>query len=399
MENLVGKTFAGCQIVELIDDIARTAVYKGYQAGEDRYVAVKVLKESAAADPAVVQSFTQYAQLAARMQHPNILPVLTSGQENNANYLLAPFMEHRSVAEQWSVYHDLYQAQALIAAIVQGLEYIYSQGYFHGNLRPTNILLGDQWQPLLADFSMAMRQGETPTRYNSPEQVQGGVVDQRTDVYALGVILYELLTGQAPAPGTVFNLSAKRPDLSQSVEQSILKATAQNPGQRFQTAREFLNALQAASSQPAAAPAPAPTPPTVSQNVQVQQPRGTSNCFSVVLGGIGVLLAILCLVVAIPRVMNIINPQGTVMPPVAGQPIQPPEIQPTQPPEGIPTQAPQEPEQPVAPADTPAAGDGGVTLPSVCSSLGIGTGIVLMGGVLTLKRRKRNGDIKKEVYK
>jgi len=399
MENLVGKTFAGCQIVELIDDAARTSVYKGYQAAENRNMAVKVLKETAAADPAVVQSFTQYAQLAARMQHPNILPVLASGQESDAHYLLAPFMEHRSVAEQRSAYRDLYQAQALVATIVPGLEYIYAQGYVHGNLRPTNIILGDQWQPLLADFSMAMRQGETPSTYNSPEQVQGGVVDQRTDVYALGVILYELLTGQAPAPGIVFNLSAKRPDLPQSVEQLILKATVQNPQQRFQTPREFLNALQAAVSQTAAAPAPAPPPPTISQNVQVQQPRGTSNCLSVVVGGIGVLLAILCLVVAIPRVMNIINPQGGVTPPVAGQPIQPPQVQPTQPPEVNPTQAPQEPEQPIEPAETPAAGGGGVTLPSACSSLGLGGGIVLMGGILNLKRRKRNGDTEQEVYK
>ena len=82
----------------------------------------------------------------------------------------------------------------------------------------------------LADFAIAFRQGETPTPYNSPEQVSGGVVDQRTDVYALGIILYVLLAGQAPAPGTLVNLQAARPDLPQSVGQVIQKADSTESG-------------------------------------------------------------------------------------------------------------------------------------------------------------------------
>ena len=87
MSDLVGKTIPGFQINGLIDETARALVYKGFQPSENRYVAVKVLKPEAAQNQAAVQSFNRYAQLAKNIQHPNILPVLDSGQENGVVYL------------------------------------------------------------------------------------------------------------------------------------------------------------------------------------------------------------------------------------------------------------------------------------------------------------------------
>jgi serine/threonine protein kinase len=324
------------------------------------------------------------------MQDPNILQVLDSGRENGTIYLISPYMENGSVAEHGSTYKDPQQALGLIEAIVSGLKAIYGEGYVHGNLQPTNIMLDSVGRPLLADFAVKFQPGEMPTPYNSPEQVSGGVVDQRSDVYALGVLLYTLLVGQAPAPGTVVNLQAARPDVTQAVEQVILKAMAQNPDQRYQTPSEFNIALKNALHQapPAmVAPAPAATP------AQPQAPaqKGT-NWMGIALGALLVLVMCLCLAWVGPRVMEYLNPTQ----PASVQPIQPQEQPPEQPAEQPPEQpAEQPPEQPAeqppadqssAPEQLPAGDEGGL---NICNSLGLAGGIVLMGGALKLRRRKR----------
>ncbi len=394
MSDLIGKTIAGYQIIEMIDDSGRAEVYKGFQPDENRYVAVKVLKPDVQNDQAAVLSFTNYAQQAAGMQHPNILPVLDSGQEDGANYLVTPFMESRSAADNLSSYADLNQAQRFVSDTIPGLEYIYSQGTVHGNLRPTNIILGAQRQPQLADFGMAPSQAPASSPYNSPEQVQGGVVDQRTDVYALGALLYTLLAGKAPDPGTVVNLRGVRPDVPQSVEQVVLKAMAQNPDQRFQSPREFQNslnnALQPVAPQPAAAPAQPPP----------QEKKGT-NWTAILLGGALVIIMCLCVGLVGPKIVDYLNPTQ----PVSVEPIQSPAAQPPaqQPPEQQPPAQPPPEQQPPAqqppeqqppdqgaPEQQPAGEGGGFEFPSCGGSIGMAGAFALMGGAYTFKRRKRS---------
>ena len=391
MSDLIGKTIAGYQIIDVIYDTDRTVVYKGHQPSPDGYASVEVLKPEAAKDQAVAQSFTQYAQLAASMQHPNILPVLDSGQAEGTYYLVAPFMEFRSVADRLSSYADLNQAQMLIGAIVPGLDYIYTKGIVHGNLRSNNIFLGSQGQPLLTDFGISLRQGEPPTPYNSPEQVRGAAVDRRTDVYALGVLLYTLLAGQAPAPGTAASIKAVRPDVPQAVGQVIGKAMAQNPDQRYQSPGEFYTALtHALQPAPAPASAQAQAPPPVQP--QAPAKKGT-NWTSIIVGAL--LVIVLCLIVAVfgPRVMEALNPQSTQ--PAIIQPIEPPAEQPPaeQPPAEPPAEQPpaeQPPaEQPAEPAQLPAGDEDSGGL-DICGSLGIAGGIVFSGGALKLRRRKRS---------
>ena len=151
--------------------------------------------------------------------------------------------------------------------------------------------------PLLADFGTPPSQTKMPSPYLAPEQVQGGAIDPRTDVYALGVLLFEVATGQAPPPGLVVSLRTHRPDLPQALEQVVLKAMAQNPDQRFQTPGEFLDALQGvAPVQPSLyqqAPGPAPVP-MVSQSVTVEGQKGRTNWVALVLGTL--LVSVLCIV-------------------------------------------------------------------------------------------------------
>jgi serine/threonine protein kinase len=313
------------------------------------------------------------------MQHPNILPVLDSGVENGITYLVTPYMENGAVGDHRSSYTDLNRALGLVQAIIPGLQAIYSAGYVHGNLRSTNIILDPQDHPLLADFAIAFQQGETPSPYNSPEQVQGGAIDQRTDVYALGVLLYSLLAGQEPAPGTVVNLQAVRPDVPQNVEKAILKATAQNPDQRFQTPAEFQSALANAMQ---------PIPQPAASQAPVQ--KGT-NWMGIGVGALLVIVFLLLAVIVGPQVVDYFNSSPQ---PNAEQPIQLPEQPAEQPEEQPPAQPPPD-EAP--PADQPSAPErpdsgeeasSGSTLP-VCNSVGLVGGIVLMGGVISIKRRRR----------
>ena len=386
MAGLIGKTIGDYQLAEMLDDAGDVVVFKGMQVSTKRSVAIKAVNLDEVKDTTAVQRFTQHAELAARMQHPNILPVLDSGQIENVGYLVTPYMQNRSVADQKSSYTDAHQVLGLFKALAPGLEYIYSRGSIHGNLQSKNIILDDNRQPLLTAFGVAFHPDTAPGSTNSPEQVQGGVVDQRTDIYALGVILYELLAGQVPTPGTTLNLQAVRPDLPPAVGQVILKATAQSPDQRFQNTGELLTAFTG-SLQPAGEPTPAPTPAPPPPQPQAPPKKGF-NWTGFILGVLVVVVLCLGAIVLGPIVMDALNPPADpgVEAPTAEMPIvEEPTAEP-------PTEAPPEEEEP-PPAETPQATlpvpPGGGGLPEICNSLGLAGGIVLGGGLVARRRRRR----------
>lgn len=385
MANLIGKTIGDYQLVEMLDDAGDVVVFKGLQVSTNRSVAFKAVNLDETKDTTAVQRFTQHAQLAAQMQHPNILPVLDSGQVENVGYLVTPYMQNRSVADHRSSYTDPHQVLSLLKALAPGLEYIYSKGSIHGNLQAKNIILDDNRQPLLTGFGLAFHPGTAPSPTNSPEQVQGGAVDQRTDIYALGVILYELLAGQTPTPGAVLNLAAVRSDLPPGVDQVVKKATAQNSDERFQNTGELLTAFSNAM-QPVAAAAPAPAPAPVPSKAP---PKKGFNWSAFIIGTL--VIAVLCLgaVVLGPMVMDALNPPAE---PVAEAPTTEAPIveEPTAEP---PTEAPPEEESPPGetPESTPPLPPGGEGLPGICNSLGLAGGIVLGGGIMARRRRRRPG--------
>ena len=395
MTNLIGRTIGDYQLVEMLDDAGDVVVFKAVQASTNRSVAFKAVNLDETKDTTAVQRFTQHAQLAAQMQHPNILPVLDSGQVENVGYLVTPYMQNRSVADHRSSYTDPHQVLGLFKALAPGLEYIYSRGSIHGNLQSKNIILDDNRQPLLTGFGLAFHPGTAPSPTNSPEQVQGGAVDQRTDIYALGVILYELLAGQTPMPGAALNLQAVRTDLPPAVGHVVLKATAQNPDQRFQNTGELLSVFSAAMEPvPVAVPAatPAPVPPQA-------PPKKGFNWSAFIIGVL--VIAVLCLgaVVLGPMVMDALNPPAepvaeapTTEAPIVEEPtaevptVEAPTAEP-------PTEAPPEEESPPGetPEITPPLPPGGGGLPEICSSLGLAGGLVLGGGWMARRRRRRSG--------
>jgi len=392
MSEYVGKTIGEYQIVEIISEDDNTIVYKGFQPSTNRYVMVTALKSHVAKDAANIQRFLQAAQLAAQMHHPNILPVYASGQAEGLTYQVTPFVEGGTLRENMSFFQDINAMLQLISQVTAALEYIHTQGYVHGNLKSSNIYLDSQRSPLLSGMGATVMSSSVPDAYVSPEQAQGGIVDKRSDVYALGVLVYELLVGETPPPGMVVSLRAKRPDLPESIERVILKAMAQNPDQRFQSVAEFQTALQNAVQSPAQAEVPPVSPvPGVSQNVHVSQPKGT-NWTAIILGVL--LVAVLCGGFAIFVLPNLRNGQETdVAQPTAIQPLPeqptlaPPPDQPTEAPPVEPTVEPpaeQLPEQlPEEPSGPPSGG-----LPDICGSIGGVGGLVLVSVLVAKKRRK-----------
>jgi hypothetical protein len=291
MSSLVGQTLGQYQLLEIIHAGANT-VYKGFQPGMNRYVAVKVLDAAHSGNPAFVQQFQQDMQFITGLEHPVLLPILDYGQQNGWFYLVTRHIETGTLQERLSqgYQYNIQQTQQFLRPIVEALDYLHSQGAVHGNLKPANILIDTQGYPLLTDFgyTQGIDAGQQENAYISPEQSRGGVVDRRTDIYALGVLLYHMLTGETPVPGIVPNPRLKRPDLPLEVEQIILTAMAQYPDQRYASARDLSNAL-AAVVRPQPAPVPVSPPPAVQAAPQPKQ-KGTSP-----LVWIGVVVIILLL--------------------------------------------------------------------------------------------------------
>lgn len=247
MSEALGRYIGQYQVIEFIARGDTTFVYKGFQPSMNRYVAVKILPPSLARDVDIARQFLRQSELMAQLDHRNILPVLDSGQEGAVSYVISRYAEGGTLKENISEYQKPENLVKIIEPITEALGYLHEQGLVHGNLTPDNILIDGEGQPLLTDINLPQTVGMTTGNiYMSPEQGQGGAIDRRSDIYALGVILYEIVTGEAPEVGVVPSPRLKRPDLPTDVEKVILKSMAQYPEQRFQTTAEFNDALQEA---------------------------------------------------------------------------------------------------------------------------------------------------------
>ncbi|MCA9930849.1 MAG: serine/threonine protein kinase, partial [Anaerolineales bacterium] len=287
MEDLTGKQLGPYQIVAPLGEGGMAAVYKAYQPSIDRYVALKVLPRHFADDPEFIQRFKQEARVIANLQHPHILPVHDFGEAEGYTYMAMRFIRGGELSEwmQTNAPISLPQIRRIITQIGDALDYAHSQNIIHRDIKPSNVLIDERGNCLLTDFGLAkmMETSVKLTRtggilgtpaYMSPEQGMGQGVDHRSDIYALGVILYEMVTGRPPYQAeTPMAIMIKHiqaplpppnqynPDLPESVERVILKALAKNKEDRFATAGEMVQALQRATEQPTIATGA--EPPTI----------------------------------------------------------------------------------------------------------------------------------------
>ena len=270
MDALIGKTLGPYRILEKIGRGGMAAVYKAYQPSLDRNVAVKVLPALLAEEPSFTQRFRREARAVGKLKHPHILAVYDFGQEEDLSYIAMPLVETGTLKGIMGKPMRLERIANLINQVAEALDHAHEKGIVHRDVKPSNVLLERGDWALLTDFGVA-RMVESVQRltatgvgvgtpaYMSPEQGQGKKVDLRSDVYSLGVVLYEMLTGRVPfeaeTPLAVVwkhvndPLPLPRlinPKIPEEVERVVLKAMAKKPDDRYKTAGALAQTLKTA---------------------------------------------------------------------------------------------------------------------------------------------------------
>ena len=275
--SLVGKELGQYKLVEQIGQGGLATVYRAFQRALDRWVVLKILHERYASDMGFLTRFHREARQVMKLRHPHILPVYDHDVRDGLAYWVMDYANSGSLESRltgkpmaWA------DAAALLLPIARALAYAHSQGVTHCDVKPRNILLARGDWPLLSDFGM-MRLARAPRSaaiasepvdsllYRSPEQAQAIECDNRSDIYALGIVLYEMVTGKKPfsasTPIAMVQQHVSRmpdppamlnPELPAMAEAIILRAMSKNPGARYQSMEEMVNALQIALTQTAA---------------------------------------------------------------------------------------------------------------------------------------------------
>jgi serine/threonine protein kinase len=261
-----GEVVGQYQIVSQLGQGGMATVYKAYHAKLDRYVAIKVLHPAFQEDPNFLTRFEREAQIVAKLEHPNIVPVYDYSEHQGQPYLVMKFLQGRTLK---NILREkplpLAEIVRLMSAVGSALTYAHDMGVLHRDIKPSNIILDQHNMPYLADFGLArmVQSGEstmsqdviigTPN-YISPEQARGDkALSRHTDIYSLGVVLYELVVGRVPfsadTPYAVIHdhiytalpkPSAVNPDVPPQVEKVLLKALAKNPADRYDSANAMV---------------------------------------------------------------------------------------------------------------------------------------------------------------
>ncbi len=416
----IGRTIGGRYKIEaLLGQGGMSAVYRGSDPNLRRTVAVKLIHAHLSSDPEFARRFEQEAAAVAQLRHSNIIQVYDFNRDGDLLYMVLEYLPGETLQAKLKALHaagqklPVAEVVRIMAPVVEAVAYAHQRGMIHRDLKPANVMLNPDGQPILMDFGVAkMRGGQQHTAtgaiigtvtYMSPEQARGDALDERADLYSLGVMLFEMAAGRPPFEGdsamTVMLKHLNEPppdlhDLNQAVPEALVaviqKALAKTPADRFQSAAEMAAALRAVaplaptlvqapvtgptqvSAPQARAPSIPVAPPvstgatlagqtdaTVPIPTSVRAPGKRSSLPILIFGGVGaiVLCAVLAVAVILPRLGGgQTRPTATAAGATATG-IVAPEASLTAPPTDVPatdTEAPPLPtETPAPPTDTP----------------------------------------------
>src|SRR5437667_1392402 len=263
-DDLIGTMLCNYRILEALGQGGMARVYRAYQENLGRNVAIKVLPPWYAADRSFIERFNLEARLVARLSHPNIVTVHDANEQNGHLYIVMQLVDGGTLKHRMDKLQgerrimEPTEVVSIFSQLADALFYAHEQGIIHRDIKPVNVLMDRSGRPILSDFGIAKalagskeltRQGAgvgTP-EYMSPEQCQGGPVDGRADIYALGVMLFESLRGRRPFLGDNYPALAHshiyempphpsliNPHIDLAVAQVIQTALMKNPAQRYQ---------------------------------------------------------------------------------------------------------------------------------------------------------------------
>src|SRR5579862_2767807 len=283
----IARLFPQLEILRLIGQGGMGAVYKARQPSLDRFVALKVLPPAVASDPGFAERFNREARALARLSHPNIVAVHDFGQAGPLHYLLMEFVDGANLREvERAGELTSEQALAIVPQICEALQFAHNEGVVHRDIKPENLLMDKKGRVKITDFGIAKMIGlglgsQTLTgakdvvgtpHYMAPEQIEKPqTVDHRADIYSLGVVFYEMLTGELPLGK--FAPPSKKVEVDVRLDEVVLHALEKEPARRYQHARQVKTDLEtiAGTVPPAAGFAaqggPAPLPATPSGKV------------------------------------------------------------------------------------------------------------------------------------
>jgi serine/threonine-protein kinase len=265
---LVGQMVDGRYLVQA--KLARggmATVYEALDVRLDRIVALKVMHRHLADDPDFVARFQREARAAARLAHPHVVGVFDQGSADGLIYLAMEYVPGRTLRDIMRDFGPLTPEQALVMLdpILEGLAAAHAAGFVHRDIKPENVLVSDDGRVKVADFGLARAVATSNTSatqgvligtvaYLSPEQVERGEADERSDIYAAGILLYEMVTGQVPHAGESplsiayqhVNQDVPAPstiasEIPADVDALVITATRRNAGQRYQHTADFLS--------------------------------------------------------------------------------------------------------------------------------------------------------------
>ena len=266
-----GSTLGPYRLMERVGRGGMASVYRAYHPALDRYVAIKVLPDFFAEEPGYRERFQQEARSVARLKHQNILEIFDYGYDDGTPYLVLELIDGGTLADRVGKPMELREVVRLLEPLGSALDHAHAHGILHRDIKPSNVLITKEGTPILADFGLAKMTGAiqrlttsgvvmgTP-EYMSPEQAADEFVGPASDIYSLGVVAYEMLTGRVPFAGdtpaaTLLSHVTKampatrelKGELSAHVEEVLRRALSKRPEDRFPSASSLVTALKPAA--------------------------------------------------------------------------------------------------------------------------------------------------------